>query len=162
MSLEVAAHSLYLRSLPPGVSTHQTVAITATSHWRLHSVRYGHRSDRQIVMVHGGGTWLFSFRHLLEIFGEAGLESHAIDMPGHGYTQKLSDSLEQKFDMEFMVGALKAYIDSHDLEEVDLIGSSWGAGGVWRLPSGIPRMFVHWCCLPVAGVWAVRYFCMNP
>jgi pimeloyl-ACP methyl ester carboxylesterase len=68
--------------LPPTI----TIAVPG---FRLNVVDLGNPSGSPIVLVHGGGTWLYSFRHLFEPLASDGYRVLALDMPGHGYTQPL-------------------------------------------------------------------------
>jgi pimeloyl-ACP methyl ester carboxylesterase len=113
----IMGRSSYLR-------THATGYID-TGGCLIHNIRTG--AGRPVILVHGGGMWLYSYRHLLEPLSQTH-EVHAIDMPGYGYTV-IRDS-PVTMGTEYMISALKGYLDARGIGRSSFVGHSWGGGWV--------------------------------
>lgn len=97
-----------------------------TKSYRFNSVRSG--AGTPVVLVHGAGTWLYSFRHNIPALATRH-SVYAFDMPGHGYTK-----VKQKparYDLDLMSEAILEYLDSQKLQKISLVGHSFGGG--WAL-----------------------------
>lgn len=119
--------STYLR-------THATEHIEAGGH-ALHHIRSG--SGKPVLLVHGGGMWLYTFRHVIDPLSRV-CEVHALDMPGYGYT--LTTDHRAAVGCGTMVRALKAYLDARGIRKVSLVGHSWGGGWVLAFTLAWPDM----------------------
>jgi pimeloyl-ACP methyl ester carboxylesterase len=97
-----------------------------TRHFLIHYLHAG--PGKPIILIHGGGMWLYSFRHNLKSL--SGISSvHALDMPGYGYTSITDPSLLMRTDI--MSLALKEFMDDLHISKATLVGHSWGGG--WAL-----------------------------
>lgn len=83
-------------------------------------------AGRPVILVHGGGVWLYSYRHIIAPLSGS-LAVHALDMPGHGFTWRRDRGTA--LDLEVMAGALKEYTSLLGIEKASLVGHSWG--GAW-------------------------------
>ena len=101
----------------------------------MHHISTG--SGSPVILVHGGGMWLYSFRHLMEPLSRSH-EIHAIDMPGYGYT--VTPDRQGAFDLETMVIALKEYLDARGIRKASFIGHSWGGGWVLAFALAYPHV----------------------
>lgn len=101
-----------------------TSEIVGAAGFRGHFLEQG--AGLPIVLIHGGGTWLYSFRHNLEpLAGFARVL--ALDVPGHGYTERThSDAL---YDLETTDQVLLEFLDAEGIGQAALVGQSWG--GTW-------------------------------
>ncbi len=97
-----------------------------TSHFSIHYLHEG--TGRPLILIHGGGMWLYSFRHTIKSLSE-NFSIHALDMPGYGCTRLMDPSLPMGSCT--MVLALKEFMDALGLERASLVGHSWGGG--WAL-----------------------------
>ncbi len=95
----------------------------AIKKYLLHYTQMG--SGPPIILIHGGGTWLYSFRHNILPLAEK-YSVYAFDMPGHGYTEARTDLEAYNFDT--VCEALLEFMDAMHLKKVNLAGHSWGGG----------------------------------
>lgn len=94
--------------------------------FRVHYI-HGGALGNPLILVHGGGMWLYSFRHNIP-----SLSSHfsvfALDMPGYGYTLPLRD--EQHYGIDATAEVLLQFMNRLGIERASLLGHSWGGGWV--------------------------------
>lgn len=114
------------------LAAHETSHLDARSYAFHHLVRGG---GEPVVLVHGGGVWLYSFRHLIGPLSEA-FRVHALDMPGFGFTAILRDQV--RIDVWSMADALKEYLDASGIRKASLVGHSWGGGWVLAFALAYP------------------------
>jgi 2-hydroxy-6-oxonona-2,4-dienedioate hydrolase len=79
-------------------------------------------SGAPVVFLHGTSSHLEVFTPNLRAFADAGFEAHAIDMLGHGYTDKPDRDLE----VSDYVNHVVQYIDANGWDRVNLVGESLG------------------------------------
>jgi pimeloyl-ACP methyl ester carboxylesterase len=82
-----------------------------------------------IVLLHGGGTWSYSWRKNVEALAQ----SHdviAIDFIGHGFTKRIGSG-RSSYDLAQTNAFLEATLDALGVREADFVGNSWGGG--WAL-----------------------------
>lgn len=70
----------------------------------MHVERYGH-GGTPIVLLHGFGTCTFLWRHVAPILAEAGHTAYAIDLFGHGESDRTPDA-------DFGIAAQAEYLDA--------------------------------------------------
>lgn len=103
---------------PPG--RHELIDTNA---FIVHSHSIG--TGRPILLIHGGGAWLFTFSDLMK-----GLSRHymvrAIDLPGHGFTRPKTDN--PCYSLETVLSVISQCIDAWGIEHLVLCGHSWGGG----------------------------------
>jgi pimeloyl-ACP methyl ester carboxylesterase len=97
-----------------------------TRHFLIHHLHAG--SGKPIILIHGGGMWLYSFRHNLAPLSRI-FSVHALDMPGYGYTSITDPALRMRIDT--MPLALREFMDTLHIGKATLVGHSWGGG--WAL-----------------------------
>ena len=85
-------------------------------------------NGKPVILIHGGGTWLYSFRDNLPFLARD-FSVYAVDMPGHGYTKTWLD--HPRYDLEMYRRFLLEFMERQQLAKVSLIGNSWGGG--WAL-----------------------------
>jgi pimeloyl-ACP methyl ester carboxylesterase len=97
-----------------------------TRHFLIHYLHAG--LGKPIILIHGGGMWLYSFRHNLMPLSKIS-SVHALDMPGYGYTSITDPSHGMGTDT--MPLALREFMDALHIDKATLVGHSWGGG--WAL-----------------------------
>ena len=70
----------------------------------VHVERYGH-GGAPIVLLHGFGTCTFLWRHVAPVLAEAGHTAYAIDLFGHGESDRTPDA-------DFGIAAQAEYLDA--------------------------------------------------
>ncbi len=113
----------------------------------LHQVRRG--SGRPLLLIHGLGSSWRSWSPLLPAL-EAEREVIAVDLPGFGETRPLSGDVS----IATLADALEDFLSRHDLDGVDVVGSSMGA----RLTLELARrgMVSAVVALDPGGFWTDR------
>jgi len=91
--------------------------------FRLHYFHDG--TGWPVVLIHGGGTWMYSFRHNFMPLAEK-FSVYAFDMPGHGYTRAHSN--HDHYDLDTVCETICEFLDVMQLRKVHLVGHSWGGG----------------------------------
>jgi pimeloyl-ACP methyl ester carboxylesterase len=102
--------------------------------FRVHFLDQG--SGPPILMIHGGGTWLYSFRHNLEPLARS-FRVIALDMPGHGYTKPTRS--EARYDFETTDRVLREFLDAKGIPQASLVGHSWGGGWALHFAQRYPK-----------------------
>jgi pyruvate dehydrogenase E2 component (dihydrolipoamide acetyltransferase)/4,5:9,10-diseco-3-hydroxy-5,9,17-trioxoandrosta-1(10),2-diene-4-oate hydrolase len=127
-----------------------TTSISAGG-FRLNFLESGPPDGPPVLLVHGGGTWLYSFRHLFAPLAALGCRVLALDMPGHGYTQPLP-GVRPAYDLDSMAGTLAAFLDARAVTApVRLIGNSWGGGWALRFAQLHPERVSSLALLAPSG-----------
>jgi len=94
--------------------------------FRIHYLESG-AGPKTIILVHGGGMWLYSFRHNIPSLSRRS-RVIALDMPGYGYTLP-RDGVRHR-GLETTSEVLLEFMDRLDLERASFLGHSWGGGWV--------------------------------
>lgn len=86
----------------------------------LHALDFG-GSGRPVIFLHGvtGNGWVWH-----DVARDLGRRAVAVDMRGHGDS---AWSADHSYETDAHVGDLGLHIDALGVDEVDLVGSSWGA-----------------------------------
>ena len=92
---------------------------------RLHYLKQG--AGRPVILLHGGGTWLYSFRKNIDELAREHTV-YALDMPGHGFTTYQDPAT---LTLAGFATLLKDFLAKQGIVQADFIGSSWGGG--WAL-----------------------------
>ena len=98
----------------------------STAHFRIHFLHAG--SGLPMILIHGGGVWLYSFRHNIGPLSEISCV-YALDMPGYGFTGIVNHALPMGLDT--MTLAVREFMDGLHIDKATLVGHSWGGG--WAL-----------------------------
>jgi pimeloyl-ACP methyl ester carboxylesterase len=85
-----------------------------------------------LILVHGGGMWLYSFRHNIGELSRS-FRVYALDMPGYGYTVPLGRPVEVGLDT--MADTLLEFMDALRIPRAVIVGHSWGGGWALRFTS---------------------------
>lgn len=99
--------------------------IVEVNRLRLHGLRWDERpAGRPALLLHGLASNARIWERAAPRLAAGGLAPVALDMRGHG----LSDRPEDGYDWETVTDDLRAAIRALDLAEPVVIGHSWGAG----------------------------------
>jgi pimeloyl-ACP methyl ester carboxylesterase len=92
----------------------------------VHYLRAG-TGGSPLILVHGGGMWLYSFRHNIPALSTY-FSVIALDMPGYGYTLPLS--ARQRYGLEDTSEVLLQFMNRLGIDRASFLGHSWGGGWV--------------------------------
>lgn len=81
-------------------------------------------SEHVVVCVHGWGCSVYSFRRLMPLLANLGMRAFAIDLPGHGLSEKPDDA--SLYTLDAQVECVLAAMDALHLGRVLLVGHSMG------------------------------------
>jgi len=104
---------------------------------RIRVVERGDPSWPPVVLVHGWGCSVYVFRYNLPALAEAGFRSIAVDLKGHGLSDKPLASDEYTIDS--LVEHLRDILDALGLERPALAGHSLGGSLIYHFASRYPE-----------------------
>ncbi len=100
----------------------------------MHVARFGHGGP-PILLVHGFGTCSFLWRHVGPLLAEAACTAYAIDLFGHGES-------DRPYDADFSIAAQSEYLDTAltalRLPRATIVGVDLGGGVALRLAATRP------------------------
>lgn len=87
------------------------------------------------IFLHGTSGHLEAFSRNISAYVDAGYRCHAIDMLGHGYT----DKPDKPYEIPDYVEHVLAYLDAQGIERVHLVGESLGGWVAAYIASDTPE-----------------------
>lgn len=87
------------------------------------------------IFLHGTSGHLEAFSRNISAYVQAGYRCHAIDMLGHGYT----DKPDRLYEIPDYVDHVLAYLDAQGIERVHLVGESLGGWVAAYIASDTPE-----------------------
>jgi 2-hydroxy-6-oxonona-2,4-dienedioate hydrolase len=127
---------------PAGVSALRTRTVALESGLRLRVLESGAAADDPVVLVHGWGACVYTFRFALEALARAGRRALTFDLRGHGLSDK-PVGLED-YETPALIGDLRELMDGCGLERADIIGHSLGGSVALKFalahPSRVRRL----------------------
>ncbi len=109
-------------------------------------------SGDPVVLVHGGGVWLYSWRETMEALARSHTV-YAVDLPGHGYTT-LKREDDFVFDLPTMTASIGEFMDAVGLKQAALVGHSWGGGWALRFAQLHPNRAASLVLIDPSGIVA--------
>lgn len=103
---------------------------------RIRAVERGDRAAPPIVLLHGWGCSVYVFRFNMPALADAGFRVIAVDLKGHGLSDKPVDAHEYTIDS--LVGHLLDILDALQLERPALAGHSLGGSLIYHFASRYP------------------------
>lgn len=100
-------------------------------------VERGEPAAPPVVLVHGWGCDAYVFRFNMPVFGEAGYRSIAIDLKGHGLSDKPVAASE--YTVDALVEHLRDILDALELECPALAGHSLGGSLIYHFAARYPQ-----------------------
>ena len=108
----------------PGTDRFLETDFLPLGNFQVHFTRKG--AGPPLILLHGGGTWLYSFRHNIPALAKH-FCVYAFDLPGHGYTQ--TNTPGNRYDNDLVCETLQKFMDAMHIGKAHLAGHSWG--GAW-------------------------------
>jgi pimeloyl-ACP methyl ester carboxylesterase len=106
-----------------------------------------------VLLVHGWGASVYTFRALLPALARAGLRCFAVDLRGHG----LSSAGDGSYTTATLLTDLRAIIGELGGRQLDLVGHSMGGGLALRLGIESPRLVRRLVLAAPVGLGTVRF-----
>ncbi|MHB1863215.1 MAG: alpha/beta fold hydrolase [Gemmatimonadaceae bacterium] len=122
---------------------------------RLRVLEAGLPTGRPVVLVHGWGASAYSYRDALPALAAAGFRAIALDLPGHGLSDK--PSALDAYSRPAMTAAVGVLLDALDVRDACVVGVSMG--GAIALGLAIERHPRVGAIAPInpAGLGNVRF-----
>ena len=119
----------------------------------IRAVERGEPVAPPVLMIHGWGCSAYIFRDNMPAIAEAGFRAIAIDLKGHG----LSDKPQQKreYTIESLVAHVDEVIDALELHRPTLIGHSLGGSLAYHFASRYPQRVRALALLSPVGLMGV-------
>jgi pimeloyl-ACP methyl ester carboxylesterase len=111
---------------PSGLPHITTRSITPRTGVRLRVLESGPPDGCPVVLIHGWGACVFTFRHTIEALVAANHRVVAFDLRGHGLSEKPAAPDDYRTDA--LLDDLVSVLDECSLDQPDLIGHSLGGG----------------------------------
>ena len=128
--------------------------ISLPSGERVRLVEGGRPDAPAVLMIHGWGCSAYSFRKLMAPLAEAGYRALAIDLRGHGASDKPSDA--PMYSAEAMAGFLVAVMDTIGLDRAAGVAHSLGGAVMIDVASRHPGRFSCLSLIAPVGLAPVR------
>lgn len=109
----------------------------------------GPEGGKPVLLVHGWGCSIFAWRSVLPALGDAGYRAIAMDLRGHGLSDKPVE--ESAYTTPSMVAQVALLRDELGLGRVALVGHSMGAVIARELAFADPQRVSHLVLLSPAG-----------
>ena len=100
--------------------------LTLSTGVRVRVAESGPRSGRPVVMLHGWAASMYSYRHAFERLPPEGMRAIAVDLRGHGLSDK--PSYARAYSLDAYCADLDALLNALELPAAALIGQSMGGG----------------------------------
>jgi pimeloyl-ACP methyl ester carboxylesterase len=121
---------------------------------RVRIAECGDAGAPPVLLVHGWGVSLFTWRHVLPALGAAGFHAMAFDLRGHGLSAKPAG--EAAYTAAAMVAHVRAVRDTLGIERGALAAMSMGAVLVRELMLEDPSRVSHLAWISPAGFGRIR------
>jgi pimeloyl-ACP methyl ester carboxylesterase len=106
-----------------------------------------------VVLLHGWGCSAYIFRHNLPAIAEAGFRAIAVDLKGHGLSDKPRGKSEYSIDA--LVDHLRDILDSLGIERARLVGHSMGGALIYHFAARFPDRVESLVLLSPVGLTGV-------
>lgn len=111
---------------PAGVAGITTRVLPIRSGLRLRLLEAGPAHGAPVILVHGWGACVYTFRSIVPALARAGRRVLAFDSRGHGLSDKPVG--RGRYTLHALCEDLRDVMDAGDLDRADLLGHSLGGG----------------------------------
>src|SRR3954463_12170343 len=122
---------------PAGDATYRVSFPRLESGIRIRVVERGDPAAPPIVLVHGWGCTVYVFRFNIPALADAGYRVVALDLKGHGLSDKPNDPAEYTIDA--LVEHLREVLDALGVERPVLAGHSLGGTLIYHFAAKHPN-----------------------
>ena len=103
---------------------------------RVRVVERGEPASPPVLLIHGWGCTVYVYRYNMPALAEAGYRAIAVDLKGHGLSDKPLDGAE--YTIESMVEHIHDILDALGLDRPALVGHSMGGSLIYHFASRYP------------------------
>ena len=140
---------------PAGVPDVRVRTLSLRSGIRMRVAERGPADAQTIVMLHGWGGSLYMFRHALQRFPELGFRTVAVDLRGHGLSDKPLEP--NSYSLKSFFGDLDALLEDLTSAPIILVGQSMGGGIALRYSIAKPSRVSKLALINPTGLSRVPY-----
>jgi pimeloyl-ACP methyl ester carboxylesterase len=115
---------------PAGDPTYRVSYPRLPSGLTVRAVERGDPASPPVLFIHGWGCSVYVFNRLLPVVADAGFRSIAVDLKGHGLSDKPVEPGEYQIDS--LVEHLREILDALELGKPALVGHSLGASLIYH------------------------------
>jgi len=120
---------------------------------RIRAIERGDPASPPVLHVHGWGCTAYTFRYAMPAVAGAGFRAMAVDLKGHGLSDKPQDSAG--YTIDGMVEHLREILDALGLDRPVLVGHSLGGTLVYHFASRYPERVASLGLISPAGLTGV-------
>lgn len=143
---------------PAGDPRFRVRFLTLPSGLRLRTVECGdERSDQIVVCVHGWACSVYSYRLLMPLLAAEGVRAVAMDLQGHGLSDRPDDAGE--YTLDALARSVLGTMDALAIDRAILVGHSMGGPTCARVAAQVPDRVAGLVLLAPAGFggeWPIR------
>lgn len=122
---------------PAGESAYRVSFPRLQSGIRIRAVERGDPNSPPVVLVHGWGCSVYVFRFSMPALAAAGFRTIAIDLKGHGLSDKPQRA--EEYTIDSLVDHLREVLDALGLDRPALAGHSLGGSLIYHFASKYPE-----------------------
>lgn len=139
---------------PSGRPEYRTSFLRLASGLTVRAVESGEPGGAPVLLVPGWGCSVYSYRYTMPALAAAGYRAIAVDLKGHGLSDKPIDAAEYTIDS--LVDHLRDILDALTLERPYLAGHSMGGSLVYHFVARYPERARAVGLLSAVGFRGVR------
>jgi pimeloyl-ACP methyl ester carboxylesterase len=100
--------------------------LTMATGQRVRIVESGAVDGPPVVLIHGWGACVYTYRYLLRALGNAGHRAISFDLRGHGLSDKPVG--RGRYTVDVLVADVRDLLDGLEIDRADVVGHSMGGG----------------------------------
>lgn len=140
---------------PAGLADLRVRCITLPSLMRVRVVEAGAPEAPPVLFLHGWGASLYTFRRLIPAVAAAGWRAVAVDLKGHGLSDK--PTARGQFSRARMLAHVTEIMDALALRRASIAGHSLGGGLAIELARAVPERVERLALFSPIGFCPVRF-----
>ena len=139
---------------PAGVAGITTRVLAMRSGLRVRVLEAGPTTGPPVVLVHGWGACVYTFRDAVPALARAGRKVLAFDLRGHGLSDKPVG--RGKYTISAMCDDLRDFMDAAGIDRADLLGHSLGGGLALHFVLAHPERIQRLVLAAPVGLTSIR------
>jgi pimeloyl-ACP methyl ester carboxylesterase len=139
---------------PAGLPQYKTSFLKLASGLSVRAVESGEPRGAPVLLVPGWGCSVYAYRFTMPALADAGFRVIAVDLKGHGLSDKVVARAEYTIDS--LVDHLRDILDALSLERPHLIGHSMGGSLLYHFVARYPNRARALALLSPVGMRGVR------